>query len=58
MSSVDAVRLATSIRELGPNRIPFVLSSMIWPFAVNWPKISEIVLPVTRLMASEVEEGW
>ena len=58
MSSVVATRPATSIRELAPNRMPFELSSMIWPFAVSVPRMAELVEPVTRFSVIELDDGW
>ena len=38
--------------------MPFGLVKKICPFAVRWPKISDGLLPVTRLSAIAEELGW
>src|SRR5580765_6469699 len=55
---VVANRLPTSTEALRPKRMPFGLLKKIEPLAVSRPKISDGLLPVTRLRATAEELGW
>src|SRR5258706_2033519 len=58
MERVVAKRPPTSTDALGANSTPFGLVRKTWPFAVRRPKISDGLLPRTRLSAIAEELGW
>jgi hypothetical protein len=58
MLAVEAISPPTSMREFGPNRIPFWFRRMTLPFAVRLPRICEGSPPVTRFSVMEFEPGW
>src|SRR5438128_12514121 len=58
MESVVAKRPPTSTEALGAKSTPFGLVRKTWPLAVMRPKISDGLLPVTRLSAMAEELGW
>src|SRR5438093_2377208 len=58
MESVVAKRPPTSTAALGAKSTPFGLLRNTWPLAVRRPKISDGLLPRTRLSAIAEELGW
>src|SRR2546421_10228618 len=56
--SVVAKSAPTSTLALGANRTPFGLLRKTWPLAVMRPKMSDGLLPRTRLTVSEEALGW
>src|SRR5207244_3981189 len=58
MERVVAKRPPTSTEALGAKSTPFGLVRKTWPLAVRRPKISERLLPTTRLRAIAEELGW
>src|SRR5258706_9054557 len=58
MERVVANRPPTSTAALGAKSTPFGLVRKTWPLAVRRPKISEGLLPITRLSAIAEELGW
>jgi hypothetical protein len=57
MFAVEATRPPTSIREWGPNRMPFWFSNSTLPLALSEPRISEGLPPVTRFKVQELRPG-
>src|SRR4029079_5368170 len=55
--AVEATRPPTSILELGPNRMPFWLSSSTLPLALSCPRIAAVMPPVTRFKVQELRPG-
>src|SRR2546421_5116397 len=58
MERVVAKRPPTSTAALGAKSTPFGLVRKTWPLAVRRPKISDGLLPRTRLSAIAEELGW